>query len=76
MKIIILLLINIGTGYLLIAGIKNHEMIGFVKNHDGTFDQPWTFTIQVTGWLIIFFIYLFTIFYFWLLVKKPSESVV
>lgn len=63
MKTVLAILGNIFTSYLLIAGWKTPEMIGFVKNNDGSFIQPDTCIIQCAGWFFMFCVYVLATLY-------------
>ena len=63
MKTVFAILGNIFTSYLLIAGWKTPEMIGFIKKADGSFIQPDTYIIQFAGWVFMFCIYILVTMY-------------
>ena len=75
MKIVLAICGNILTSYLLIAGLRNPEMIGFVKNHNNTFIQPDTIILQVCGWLFMMCLYLIITTYLISKVSRPDKKI-
>ena len=74
MKILLALLGNVFTSYLLIEGLKRPAMIGFVKNSNGSFIQPDTIMLQIVGWTLILICYLIITAYLILKFNQPDKK--
>lgn len=71
---LILFSINLFTGHWLIQGFRDPEVIGFVKEQDGTFIQPDTTILQISGWALLFFIHVAVLYILCKMVFSKRET--